>query len=352
MNIQNNALYTQDVQLVADLKLPWELLKDKRILLSGASGMIGSFLIDVFMYRNEVYSDNCFVLALGRDIDKAKIRFNNVWDTEFFSFRSHDINKPLGNLGHFDYIIHAASNTHPVAYASDPIGTITTNILGTYNLLNYAAEFNAKRFLFTSSVEIYGENRGDTAEFDETYSGYIDCNTLRAGYPESKRAGEALCQAFIKQHQLDIVSARLSRTYGPTMQLSDTKALSQFIKKAVSKESIVLKSEGTQLYSYNYVADTVSGMLTVLLNGVSGEVYNISDKESDITLKELAYILAAEANTKVRFELPDQEEALGYSKATMAIMNSAKLQRLGWKAHFDIKEGLNRTVKILSQVKG
>ncbi|WP_238652299.1 NAD-dependent epimerase/dehydratase family protein [Paenibacillus piscarius] len=351
MNIQNNPVYKEDIEYVANLMLPWDLLKNKRILLSGVSGMIGSFLIDVLMYRNEFYNDNCFVLGLGRDKEKARIRFDNIWESEFFSFENHDINVPLNNFGDFDYIIHAASNTHPVAYASDPIGTITTNVIGTYNLLNYAVASKVKRFLFASSVEIYGENRGDVEGFDESYSGYINCNTLRAGYPESKRVGEALCQAFMKQHRIDVVNARLSRTYGPTMQLSDTKALSQFIKRAVSKESIILKSEGTQLYSYNYIADTVAGILVILFRGISGEVYNISDKGSDITLKELAYLLASEVNTNVIFEMPEIEEKLGYSKATKAIMNSTKLQSLGWKARYDIEDGLKRTIKILSEAR-
>ncbi|MEI2394587.1 NAD-dependent epimerase/dehydratase family protein [Paenibacillus phytohabitans] len=350
MIIQNNVDYIEDIKLVANLDLPWELLKDKRILISGASGMIGSFLIDVLMYRNNYYRDNCCVVALGRDVKKAAHRFSDNWKSDFFSFHSQDINTPLDNMGDFDFIIHGASNTHPVAYASDPIGTITTNILGTLHLLNYAVAHNTKRFLFTSSVEVYGDNKGDVDKFEESYSGYINCNTLRAGYPESKRAGEALCQAFIKQHQLDVVSARLSRTYGPTMQLSDTKAISQFIKNAISNEPIILKSQGTQLYSYSYVADAVSGILTILFNGICGEAYNISDVGSDITLKALAEILAAEVNTKVIFEMPDKEEALGYSKASKAVMSSKKLQELSWRAKYDIEYGLKRTIGILSEL--
>lgn len=95
--------------------------------------------------------------------------------------------------------------------------------------------------------------------FDEDYCGFINCNTLRAGYPESKRCGEALCQAYIRQKGLDIVIPRLTRSYGPTMLMSDSKAVSQFIKKGLAGEDIVLKSKGNQYYSYTYVADAVSG---------------------------------------------------------------------------------------------
>lgn len=350
MMIQNNKIYKDDIQTIANINIPWNRLKNKRILISGASGMIGSFLIDVIMYRNEHFNDNCTVIALGRDIAKAQARFSPYWDSDLFSFISHDINEPLSDIGNIDFIIHAASNTHPVAYATDPVGTMTTNIMGTYNLLNYAVKHKTERFLFTSSVEVYGENRGDVEKFDESYCGYIDCNTLRAGYPESKRAGEALCQAFIKQYGLDVVIARLSRTYGPTMLKTDTKAISQFIKRGVEKKDVVLKSEGTQFYSYSYVADAVSGVLTILLKGECGQAYNISDQASDITLKELAKIIASYVGKNVVFELPDKIEQAGYSKATKAVMSSEKLKSLGWEAKYNIRSGLERTIEILSKL--
>ena len=170
---------------------------------------------------------------------------------------------------------------------------------------------------------------------------------MRAGYPESKRASEALCQAYKKANQLDVVIARLARTYGPTMLLSDTKAISQFIKNGLAKEDIVLKSEGNQLYSYNYVADSVSGLLTILLKGKNGEAYNISDQASDITLRDLARIIAGFTGTNVVFNLPDEVESVGYSKATKALMDSSKLQMLEWMAHWDIKKGLQETLNHL-----
>ena len=253
-------------------------------------------------------------------------------------------------LEHVDYVFHAASNTHPVAYATDPIGTVVTNIIGLNNLLEFAAKAGARRFAFASSNEIYGENRGDVELFDEKYCGYIDCNTMRAGYPESKRAGEALCQAYIRQKGLDVVVPRFTRSFGPSMLMSDTKAISQFIRKGVEREDIVLKSAGTQNYSYTYVCDAVSGLLTVLLLGDCGEAYNIATRSCDITLKDMAALIAKEAGTKVVFEIPVQVEAAGYSRATKALLDSRKLESLGWKARFDMETGLRHTVEILRMV--
>lgn len=350
MELIQNPLYTEDLRKVASLDLPWEQLKDRSVLISGATGMIGSFLVDLLMHLN-TQGLGCQVYALGRNDAKASARFSSCWNDPLFHFVSCDINRGLPqSLPGMDYIFHAASNTHPVAYATDPIGTVTTNIIGTYNLLEFAAEHRSSRFVFVSTVEVYGENRGDTDVFSEEYCGYIDCNTLRAGYPESKRAGEALCQAYIQQKELDVVIPRLSRVYGATMLMSDTKALSQFIKKGVAGEDIVLKSEGTQFFSYSYVADAVSGILYCLFCGKSGEAYNVSDTASDIALRDLAAIIANYVGKQVVFELPDAVEQAGYSKATKAILCSKKLQALGWKAQYTIQNGLPRTIEILKNI--
>lgn len=349
MDLQENKLYKEDIKKMAGLFLPWDMLQNKSLLISGATGLVGSFLIDVIMYLNKEYSLDCKLYALGRNEEKAKARFTYCYNSSMFKFIPYDINLPFvrDDIDDVDYVLHLASNTHPVAYAMDPIGTITTNIIGTQNMLDFAYAHHAKRFAFTSSNEIYGENRGDVEKFDEKYCGYIDCNTMRAGYPESKRCGEALCQAYIKQFGMDIVIPRLTRSYGPTMLMSDTKAISQFFRKAIAGEDIVLKSEGTQYYSYTYVSDAVSGLLYVLLKGECGEAYNIADEASDIMLKDLAIIIAKAVGREVVFETPDAVESAGYSKATKARLDSTKLQRLGWKALYDIKAGIERTINIM-----
>ena len=348
----NNAQYERDVAYVAHLEFPWEKLQDKSFLITGASGLIGSFLIDVLMYNNINRKLNCRIYAVGRNIEKAKMKFGSYWDMDSFKFISHDINQSLDidGVDVIDYVLHMASNTHPVAYSTDPIGTVTANIIGTNNLLDFAVKKHAVRFAFASSNEIYGENRGDVEFFDEDYCGYINSNTMRAGYPESKRCGEALCQAYKKQKNLDVVIPRFTRSYGPTMLESDTKAISQFILKAIKKQDIILKSAGTQYYSYTYVADAVSGLLTVMLKGTNGEAYNIADESSDIMLKDLAHILADLAGRKVIFELPDEIEKAGYSTATKARLDGSKLKKLGWKPKYNIQQGLQQTVEILENL--
>ena len=351
MALYTNEYYMEDVRRTAQLPLPWDRFRDKAVLLSGATGMVGSFLIDVIMERNERNGMNCRVYALGRSEEKARTRFGERCDHPLFSFIPYDINRPFvrDDIGTVDFVLHLASTTHPMQYSTDPIGTITTNIIGLQNMLEFACAHGAERFAFASSNEIYGENRGDAELFGEDYCGYIDCNTLRAGYPESKRCGEALCQAYMKQKGIDVCIPRLTRSYGPTMLMSDTKAISQFIRKGIAGEDIVLKSAGTQYYSYTYVADAVSGLLTVLLLGNSGEAYNIADEASDMQLKDLAALIAENAGRKVVFEIPDAVEAQGYSKATKARLDGSKLRTLGWKPVYDLRSGIRRTMEILRQ---
>ena len=347
MKVYENSLYQEDVEYVANLNLDWSKLENKSIMISGATGLIGSMLIDVLMNKNQ-NGLNCTIYALGRSKQRMQDRFSYCFNDPLFKYVEYDVNKKLELEDKpIDYILHLASNTHPMQYSTDPIGTITTNIIGLQNLLEFAIDHNTTRFAFASSNEIYGENRGDKEKFDEKYCGYIDCNTMRAGYPESKRCGEALCQAYKAQKGLDVVIPRLTRSYGPTLLKTDSKALSQFLHKGVAKEDIVLKSAGTQYYSYLYVADSVSGLLTVLLKGESGQAYNIADDGSDIMLKDLANIIAEYSGKKVVFEIPDAVESAGYSKATKARLDATKLQSLGFSAKYDIKAGIERTIDVL-----
>ena len=346
----SKALYLEDVKKVASLDLEWQKLSGRHFVISGASGMIGSFLIDVLMHKNRAENTDISVSALVRNEERARARFAAYAGDEKLSIVKCDINDGVDIPGaKADFVIHAASNTHPVAYANDPVGTVTTNIIGTNNLLKFAAGKGCERFVFLSSVEIYGENRGDTEYFTEDYLGYIDCNTLRAGYPESKRCGEALCQAYIRKENMDIVIPRLARSYGPTMLASDTKAISQFIGNGVRKENIVLKSAGTQLYSYTYAADAVSGVLCCLLRGECGHAYNIADPSSDITLRDLAAVIADIAGREVVFQIPNAVESAGFSKATKAIMDGSKIKKLGWQPLYDMKSGLERTIALLRE---
>ena len=342
--------YLADLEYVCKFgPIDWASLQNRTLLISGATGLIGSFLIDALMQMNVEDHLNCNIVALSRDARKAQLRFGRWKGKSCLEILNSDVCQPVKGLwkNEVDYILHLASNTHPVAYASDPIGTIKTNILGADNLLELTVSKKARRFLLASSNEIYGENRGDTQLFEESYCGYIDCNTLRAGYPESKRCAEALVQSYRKYYGVNAVIARFTRTYGPTLLPDDSKALSQFLQNALQKEDIILKSSGNQYYSYTYVADAVTGLLTVLTAGKDGEAYNISEPSFDIRLNEIADIIAGIEGTSVCYDKPDEIEASGFSRVTVSRLANDKLCSLGWYASYPLEKGLRRTIQII-----
>lgn len=336
--------YSEDIAHLLSEDHDWKRLRGSRVLVTGATGMVGSVLVDVLASKAGEFGFT--VTAMSRNRSELERLFSCHGDA--VRFLQHDVNVPLDEC--HDHIFHLASNTHPIQYASDPIGTMRSNIIGLDNMLSSAVGSSGRgRFVFASSVEIYGQERGDSDAFDESYCGYIDCNTVRAGYNESKRAGEALCQAYGAQMGLDFVIPRLSRLYGPSMRADDSKALSQFIRKAVAGEDIVLKSAGDQVYSYCYSADAVSAILHLFFKGECGGAYNVAGPDTEPTLRMMAEILAEEAGTEVVFDMPDAIESKGYSKASRAVLDTSKIEASGWKPRTCIRDGLRRTVSSLGE---
>lgn len=342
--------YIEDIQSVATLDMPWNCFSGKSVLVTGATGLIGSFLVDLLCYGNRTGRISCKVYALSRSEEKLRKRFPDFYQEEWFTPVIQDITQPFGVEARMDYIVNCASNAHPRAYAEEPVETITANVLGLYNLMEHTKKYGVQRFLEISSVEVYGNCVKTTDDFSEGYCGRIDCNTLRAGYPESKRVCEALCQAYLQQESIPFVIARPCRIYGPTMSQSDSKAIAQFFRKALASEDVVLKSKGDQVFSYCYVSDAVSAILILLQRGEVGNAYNIADSRSIVSLAQLADMIASNSGRKVRFELPDQIENKGFSNATRGVLLTSKIERLGWRARVDIASGVRKTVSILKSI--
>lgn len=344
----NSELYKEDIEYISNFNLEWDMLRNSTILITGATGLIGTVLVDAIMHKNNQDHLNVKVLAMGRSRDRLTARFAGYANDPLFVAVESDITERITIDNPVDYIINLASNTHPKLYAAQPVNTIDTIVRGTKNILDFASVQDCKRVINASSVEIYGENRGDVERFVEDYCGYINCNTLRAGYTEGKRLSESFCQAYINEKNLDVLSARLGRVYGATVLGSDSKAATQFIRNAVNGKDITLKSAGNQEYSFVYAPDCATALLLLLTKGKSGEAYNISDDEVK-TLRETAEILATIGGTKVVIDAPDNLESKGFSVVTKALMDSSKIKSLGWQSNHSLSEGLDRTVTILKE---
>lgn len=320
-------------------EISFDKLDGSNILITGATGLIGSCIVDILMQKAA-----CHVYAAGRNIERAKAKFKKYSQSKQFHFFQYDVEKPLvGDLS-FDYIIHAASNASPNFFALNPVGVMMSNIMGTKNLLDYGRTHGMKRFLYVSSGEVYGN--GDVDEWKEADSGYVDCMTMRSCYPTSKRAAETLCVAYSHQYDVDVVVARPCHTYGPGFTESDTRAFAQFVRNARNHEDIVLKSKGEQYRSWLYVKDCASAILTILLKGENGEAYNVADEKSCITIRELAEMIAHIGGGKVVFDLPSEVEKQGFSVIRKAVFNTSKLEALGWKSKYKLQDALVETIKL------
>lgn len=324
--------------------LDTSFLQNCKILISGGTGLIGSYLIDSLLSQPNLKIN---ITCLTTNPLKAMHRFENFAHDTRLNFYQCNLNEEFEINEEFDYILHLASFTDPSNYAKYPVETMLTNIIGTKTLLNIASKCHCKKFLLASSCEVYGTSQDPMVESN---CGTVNPLDVRSCYNESKRAAETLCVSYSHEYNINSVIARISRAYGPTMLMSDTKALSQFIKKALQNENIVLKSKGDQIFSYCYVSDVVSALMLLLKNSENATAYNVSDPFYTPSLKEIATKIASFANTQVVFEEQSEQEKAGYSRATKSILPIDKITLLGWKplTHFD--KGIMQTNKILKQI--
>lgn len=326
-------LEEEDIKYVAEQPYEWNKLSNKTILISGGTGFIGTFFCNVIRYRNKYYNQNIKIVCIS---------LNKYNDDSTVSYITQNICQPLNVSFDIDYIIHLASNTHPEQYKKDPVGTITTNIFGCYNLLELAKEKKSKRFLMASSCEIYGNCKEELV--DELYCGYINSNTARAGYNESKRVCESLCQSYAQQYNIESCVFRLARVFGPDRTKNDSKVMSQFINNALNDHEIIMKSNGKQKYSYIYIADAVSGIICVLLHGISGEAYNVSSNYDGLSLRDYAEYISCITNSKLTIQI---EENASASQAVYALLDVSKIKKIGFSPRYTVKEGINRTINIM-----
>ena len=337
--LENNLKYLSALKSVINKNIDVSELSNKSVLITGATGLIGKALVDYLLLLN----DSVKVYAASRSLESFEKRFTKRENLYYFNY---DLEKPLDTDIRFDYIIHAASNADPKMFAADPVGTMTSNFIGTHNLLEYARKNDTKRFLFVSSGEVYGQWDGKCDSFEESYSGYVNFTEARGCYPSGKRAAENLCVCYSAQYGVDTVIVRPSHTYGPTQLKRDSRAMSEFFNCAIEGRDIVLKSLGLPVRSYTCVFDAVSGIITALLKGKSGEAYNIANKESVVSIADLAKKIASTAGKEVVFDSP-QGGVQGAGSIVRGVLNGSKLEAIGWNPVYDINKGVKATYEIM-----
>lgn len=345
-------IYRDDLKIAFENTVDIRKLYHKSVLITGATGLIGSFAADLLLYANREESAGIEIYLLARDEGRLKERFTSSLKDKELHFVVQDVTKPLELTNPVDYIIHAAGDGFPSAFREHPVETMTPALFGTYQLLQYAKAYGLQKFLYISSGEVYGKTAGDVHAFSEEECGYMDSMTARSCYPMAKRCAETLCVSFGEQYGIPIVVARPGHTYGACTSARDNRATVQFLEQAAAGSMITLYSLGDQMRSYTYVADCVSAIFTVLINGVNGEVYNIANAASRVSIADFAGILAQKANTEWCIKAPDALQRKEQTVMEYAVLDSSRLEQIGWKGQYAIDRGIERMLQIKLDING
>jgi UDP-glucuronate decarboxylase len=344
----NEKIIFEDIDNILSSKLPWNKLKGKTVLITGAGGFIASFIVKTICHLNDKYGLEITLILNSRKKSSLNVRlkeYTNRMDIKIFV---SDISKPLELTDPPDYIIHAASHASPKYYSVDPVGTMLPNVIGTYNLLEFAKKKKVDKFLFLSSAEIYGEMEEKQIPTKENQYGYIDLLNVRSCYAESKRMGEQICMDYYSQFKIGAVIARLFHVYGPGMLLEDKRVQADFAANIIKCEDIELKSEGENRRSFCYITDAVKGIFTVLLKGKNGEAYNLGNSKEEISIKDLAEKLSVLFyGNKNRVKHVKRNINDSYMKSTNVRVcpDVSKIAGLGWKSEISINDGFKRMIE-------
>lgn len=348
IEFNNDKILEEDIKEVANSKiLNLELLKNKTIFITGATGLLGSQMVKTLIYINRVKKLEMRLVLLVKNLNKAQKVFNELLQDKNIIIINNDIMSPIEINEKVDYIIHGASPTSSKYFVEHPVETIDTIINGTKNMLELAKNSKVNSFIFLSSLEVYGKPLMKRAIVEDEY-GYIDNLNIRSSYSEGKRLAECLCVSYNKEYGVPIKIARLSQTFGPGVEYNDERVFAQFIRSAIEKKNIILHTEGKTLRTYCYTKDAIIAILFLMLNGKNGEAYNVTNKNTDITIKEMAQLVCSlfpESKINVKIEVPEDIEKLGYNPEMVIRLDTSKIEKMGWKATTNLSEMLERTKK-------
>lgn len=343
-HLYKNKIYRDDMRRVLR-QASTRFLKNKSILITGATGLICSAVVDMLLEANRIWGNNTTIYIASRSQTKVKAKFPQSPNLVYVHY---DALEPIRFHICPDYVIHGAGIASPDLYIERPVETMLMNFTALNGILEYAYCRNVKRVLFISSSEVYGKNEPN-APHNESEYGKIDFFVKRASYPESKRAAETLCKAYFEEYSVNVVIGRPGHIYGPTAQRKDKRIVSEFAFKSADGLDLPLNSPGFQKRSYMYCLDCAAAMLCLLERGISGEAYNVCSREV-ITIKEMAEYLAEAGNVKLKRTKPSEGERQASNPMDNSALDFRKLYSLGFSAAFLAREGLAHTVEILKQL--
>ena len=340
-----NKVVQEDLKLMAEENLDWHLFDGKTILVTGATGMLASYISYFLLYLKEERGIDLKLLALCRTKAKAEKTFKEFLDKPYFELLLQDVCEPIQHDGSIDYIFHLAGNASPHFINTDPVGIVKSNMLGTFNILELAKEKKTLKVIFASTREVYGKNEKEDCLTESSF-GTIDPLENRSCYPESKRAAETIFRSYFCQYGVNFNALRIAHSYGPGMNLhSDGRVMADLMGNVVDGKDIELKSTGEALRAFCYISDAVTGIFYATLKGEAGEAYNLANETEEISIRDLAQMLVSlrkDKNLKVVFNIP--ETNTGYCNYKRVGLSTDKIEVLGWKPNIGLKEGCKQTL--------
>lgn len=348
----------QDLEkIVAGLNSEFGLMSGRRLLVTGGAGFLGHYLVQAALFWNHSHGTlpPISVVVLDSYVRGVPDWLNRLSKNPALELVQHDIARPISsNLGAFDFIIHAASIASPTYYRKCPIETMDANVNGLRHLLDNSLDqlrsgHPISGFLFFSSSEIYGDPSPEFIPTPETYRGYVSCTGPRACYDESKRYGETLCVNFAAVHDLPVRIVRPFNNYGPGLKISDRRVIPDMARDVLGGRDIVLLSDGSPRRTFCYVADAVIGYFKVLVRGRAGEAYNIGTEKPEISMAELAELVAGigrewvgYSGKVIRGQTPDRDYLVDNPNRRCPNIEKARCE-LGFEPSVLLDEGLRRT---------
>ena len=342
-----NRIIDEDAQQIIDENNKLTELYNSSVMVTGASGMIGSYFVYTLMKLNEDYDANIKIIPLIRNLYKLD---EEILSKDYVHPIVQDVTEKINYENDVDYIIHAASPASPKIMKEKPVETNFANTLGTAQTLIFAKNHNTKKYLFISSREIYGAPLENQEYFTEDSFGIIDQLIPRNAYAEGKKAAENMCVGFNKEYGLDTKIVRLAHTYGPGMSVDDGRVQADFLKNLLNEEDIVLNSDGSSIRTYTYISDAISAMFKIILKS-KDMVYNISDERNEVSIRELAETMIQilpEKELKLVFNIKEEDNDAGYAPFKFGLLSSEKIRNeLNWNAKYSVFEGFKRTLEFL-----
>lgn len=322
----------------------WKELKNERVFTTGATGFIGSWLVESYLYAVEKLAINSNLIILTRNLQKAKERKPHIAANPRIEFREGDVRTLSEVKEDFGFVIHAATDASARLNVDNPIQMFETIVQGTMNILKLAQQSNTRNFLFISSGAVYGKVPEEILSLCETLGSNLDITENGSAYGVGKASAEYLCQIYGKMNpQINIKIARCFAFVGPYLPLDQHFAIGNFIQDGLENRTVRVKGDGTPIRSYLYAADLAIWLWTILFKGEKNVPYNVGS-ENGKSIAEIAKIVAECFDPPKSVSIAKQSEPNKKSECYLPSTSRARID-LNLKEWIDLEAAIQRTIE-------